>query len=905
MFGLTFITPWMLAALGLLPALWWLMRVMPPEPKAVRFPAFFLLRDLQSEAKTAVRTPWWLLLLRAIILALFIIALAEPVARLLSPLPGGDRPVLFVVDNGWAAAANWEARQEKAVELMQPLARSGRSVLVLPTAPSADQNNPVLLGPVPAGEAIEAIRAMSPQSWPSDHAAAALEAEKARASAPGYVVFLSDGTARSALDAGNMLEVIKSFAGGIDIIGDASVNNPFLLRSDTDAKPGEMSFFVERLQEEKAEKLSLLAYDEAGAVLDELSFVFPAGERSFKVAWPMPDELRGKTARITLRGINMASAVLLTGAQWRQKPVGIIADQAQKDNQSFLNEVYYLRRALEADAQISVDSLERLIEKPRAVMIWPDTAPLTAVERVKLLEWVEAGGFLVRFAGPTLAANPDDPLLPVALRYGQRAMEGSMTWEKPVALGQIADTSPLFGLNIPTDVTVTRQVLATPGPETFERTWLQLEDGTPLVTGAPMGKGTIVLAHTTAGPDWSNYCYSGLYVETLKRMIQLSNGISGYKSNLTLTPQLVMDGFGRLQAPLPTALAGPMAQDQEFSPSPRTPPGVYGDKGQFRVFTLGDAISGIYPLPDAAGSSVSGYELRDEKNYQPPLLAAAVLLLLLDILITLFLRGVLSMPRTRTAVVVLMMVLSFTANPVLAADEIAVERASKLFLAYMETGDGATDQVSHNGLQGLAKTLKLRTTVKVEGVVGVNPETDKLFYYPFIYWPMTSMQRPLSLSAAREVQNYISRGGMIIFDTRDGQFGGVGGETIGLRKLRELTQNMQVPSLVKVGSGHILERSFYLLDTFPGLYAGGDVWVEKDPNPNFDAVTSIVIGGNDWAAAWSQDAGDRGRFVPTPGGEQQRERAYRVGINMVMMALAGNYKADQVHIPYILERIGR
>ena len=41
------------------------------------------------------------------------------------------------------------------------------------------------------------------------------------------------------------------------------------------------------------------------------------------------------------------------------------------------------------------------------------------------------------------------------------------------------------------------------------------------------------------------------------------------------------------------------------------------------------------------------------------------------------------------------------------------------------------------------------------------------------------------------------------------------------------------------------------------------------------------------------------------GGEVQREMAFRAGVNLVMYALTGNYKADQVHIPALLERLGQ
>ncbi len=47
------------------------------------------------------------------------------------------------------------------------------------------------------------------------------------------------------------------------------------------------------------------------------------------------------------------------------------------------------------------------------------------------------------------------------------------------------------------------------------------------------------------------------------------------------------------------------------------------------------------------------------------------------------------------------------------------------------------------------------------------------------------------------------------------------------------------------------------------------------------------------------------QFPVVPGGERQREMAYRFGINLLMYVLTGNYKADQVHVPAIMERLGQ
>jgi hypothetical protein len=74
-----------------------------------------------------------------------------------------------------------------------------------------------------------------------------------------------------------------------------------------------------------------------------------------------------------------------------------------------------------------------------------------------------------------------------------------------------------------------------------------------------------------------------------------------------------------------------------------------------------------------------------------------------------------------------------------------------------------------------------------------------------------------------------------------------------------------------------------------------------------DGVTPVVIGGNDWAAAWAVN--DMGAPLLPVGrgmaGERQREIAYRFGINLIMHVLTGNYKSDQVHVPALLERLGQ
>ena len=112
---LTFAAPLVLAALAALPAIWWLLRVTPPQPRRIDFPPLRILADLLPQRETPARTPWWLLALRLALAALLILAAAGPIWN---PAAGGGGrgPLLLAVDNGFTAAHDWRERSAFAIE---------------------------------------------------------------------------------------------------------------------------------------------------------------------------------------------------------------------------------------------------------------------------------------------------------------------------------------------------------------------------------------------------------------------------------------------------------------------------------------------------------------------------------------------------------------------------------------------------------------------------------------------------------------------------------------------------------------------------------------------------------------------------------------------------------------------
>ncbi len=477
-------------------------------------------------------------------------------------------------------------------------------------------------------------------------------------------------------------------------------------------------------------------------------------------------------------------------------------------------------------------------------------------------------------------------------------MNGALTWKDPAKLAPFPASSPLYGLEIPADLEVRQQLLAEPVADLSSRTWAMLEDGTPLITAAPLERGLIVLVHTTATPQWSNFALSGLYVQMLQRTVSLA-GLSDTSSiaDGTLHPIQILDGTGALVPPGSTALPIDAAGFEKQLPDSTHPPGIYGRTGLRKAFNIGDRIKYVVPMPSLpTGVERSGFSGTAEINLMPWLLAASFCLFLIDWIIILILQGI-GTGRFRFAASAAAVVLCLNIAPAQAQDNVTpdmIKYAAAIHLAYVKSGSPDIDDTARRGLENLAQVLNQRTSVEPAGVVGVNPDTDDLSFFPLIYWPVGGAQQTLSPAALQNVQFYLDHGGAILFDTRDHAMGSV---TQNAMNLRGLTSGLDVPPLIRIPKDHVLTRSFYLMNSFPGRYDNANLWVEEQSVSGRDGVSSIIVGANDWASAWAG-------IAPAEGSHEQ-EMAYRFGVNLMMYALTGNYKADQVHIPYILERLGQ
>lgn len=893
-----FVTPWILAGLLGLPVLWWLLRVTPPAPRSEPFPAVRLLLGLHATEETPAHTPWWLLALRMLAATLVIVALARPVLDAGKAL-AGKGPVLVVVDNGWAAANDWTRRKEAAGTLLDRLERAGRRSALLTTAPDANNAPIAVSATMPVADLRARLAALQPMPWPSDRAAAATAMQAWKDRAGASVIYVPDGLTDGP-DFGGFSSAMRDLGPVTEICCDATPA-PLLLPPTSEAD--RLIARVAVPPRPAPSEANVLAQSGDGRTLARTTLTIPAGAGTASAPIALPPEIRNQLTRLVLEGPPSAGSVVLLDERWRRRPVGLLAGDLAAADTPFTGSIYFLKRALGPFTQLREGQADTLLKRDISVIILADRPLPPGPERDELETWVRKGGLLIRFAGPRIAeaATEDtDTLLPVHLLGGDRQLGGAMSWSQPAGLARFPPGSPFAGLAVPADVKVTRQVLAEPSVDLANRTWATLQDGTPLVTEMPMGAGRVVLFHVTANADWSDLPLSGLFVDMLRKLVDLSVGVRGTPGSTTLAPAETMDGFGLLTPP-PPAATGLRADRFGATPvSPRYPPGLYGPESGRQVLNLSTAIAAPEAAPPIAGATLETLRgAARERALGPPLLAAAIVLLCADMLISLILRGLLH--RRVAASLALLVVLGL--HPAHAL-EASPNPALDTRLGYIVSGNARVDDIARTGLEGLSEFVNLHTAATLFEPDAVTPGETDLSLYPLLYWPISADAADLTPVQTAALNDYMSRGGIIVIDTRDGGSGA--GFAPGTEDaLKRLARGLSVPTLAPLTNQHVLSHAFYLLSDFPGRFTGDTVWVQRDQDRTNDSVSPVIIGGNDWAAAWAMNPDGTNPFAVIPGGQRQRILAYRFGVNLVMYALTGNYKGDQVHVPAILQRLGQ
>jgi hypothetical protein len=930
---LSFAEPFLLLGLLSLPALWWLLRVMPPRPRRIEFPPTRLLFDIAPKEETPSRTPWWLTALRLLAAALVILAAAGPIWNPQTGLAGSSTPLVILLDDGWSAAASWDTRIKAADELIANADSDRRGVALVPLSEPARD-----ITLMPAGTARVALRQLAPKPYSIERVETLPSIERfLKATGNCEIAWLSDG-----VDTGRGPEFLEGLGKTIGdralTIFDGGTPPPLALAAAENAA-AKMTVKVLRTNGGVAAGI-VRAIDPKGSPIGEARFTFVPQARETEAAFDLPVELRNDIARLEISGERSAGAVQLLDKRWRRRAIGIVSGSTNETAQPLLASTFYLTRALAPFADVRLgdrgaphQAITQFLDQKLPMIVLADVGTLSPEIRERLAAWIEQGGVLVRFAGPRLA-QADDDLVPVKLRRGGRSLGGSLTWEKPQHLASFAADGPFAGLAVPKDITVNRQVLAEPDAVLATKSWASLEDGTPLVTGEHRGKGMVSLFHVSADMRWSDLPMSGSFVEMLRRIVDVSGytsspgaGVASEAKVETVAPLRTLDGFGAFGPPPSTAK--PMPADFRDRATSDHPPGFYGPAdGPLAVNALA-AADRIAPLDSSAlRARRAGYTNAEPRDLRGILLSTSLALFLIDAIVVAMLGGgIAALLRRRAAPAALAFV--FVLATMLAApqpsradnnDDFAIKAVSQTRLAYVVTGNSDVDSIVKAGMSGLTLFLAQRTALEAGDPVGVDPAHDELAFFPLIYWPVVPGAPKPPQDAINRIDAYMKQGGTVVFDTRDAIEAppGDGGasQTPGMQALRNILASLDVPELEPVPREHVLTKTFYLLRDFPGRFNTGQTWVETLPRDDDDeaasrparggdGVSPIIITSNDLAGAWALRPDGQPMLPLTPGEPRQREFAFRAGVNIVMYTLTGNYKADQVHAPALIERLGQ
>ena len=219
--------------------------------------------------------------------------------------------------------------------------------------------------------------------------------------------------------------------------------------------------------------------------------------------------------------------------------------------------------------------------------------------------------------------------------------------------------------------------------------------------------------------------------------------------------------------------------------------------------------------------------------------------------------------------------------------------ASDLQVVQLQTGGNWNSRPY--GMPRLLWETTQRTSIEVKlEVMAMQADAENLFRYPFLYWTGAGGFPELSEEQVKRLRRYVRYGGTILVDNSDAEPSGA----FDLSIRRAFERILPEQSFVRLDPKHVVYKSFYLVDQ----QAGRTLRVPYLENIEIDNRAAVIYSQNDMAGAWSRDPFGRWEFQVTPGGQRQREMAFRLGINIIMYALCLDYKADLVHTPFILKR---
>ncbi|OGR82331.1 MAG: hypothetical protein A3J74_04095, partial [Elusimicrobia bacterium RIFCSPHIGHO2_02_FULL_57_9] len=502
--------------------------------------------------------------------------------------------------------------------------------------------------------------------------------------------------------------------------------------------------------------------------------------------------------------------------------------------------------------------------------------------------WVIPGGR----AGPEAMASLD-PWLP--------AQFGSLVWGEGSGLkpGPQADPNLWKGFELG-KVLVGRYYLlqVKPGSETRFKS----SSGYPLLVTGKHGEGRIAVWASALDASWTNMALKPLFALWVQDILDSIAPGSKTTENYDLKVGQPLLRVWDTQEPAPASvrLRDPEGRsttlwlkDRRVEYEQTIVPGLYSlsahASGRQSVYAVNlDRSSGesdLTPLSEPPWKMVKLENLAADfwlevygREARGALLGLA--------LACLFLEMFLSLPRTAAAVWLLVLCLGASAS---------AQQGDRLVWSQLKLGaQWDPYPEAHREILGMLSAVTSVLSWPERRVLTLKDQN--IFFSPLVVLAGRSQPPALDEEELSRLRQYLLAGGLLWIE----DVSGASTSSFDAWVRRTLAQALPESPLTLLGPDHVIFKTFFLLRAVGGCATGaghleGVSWAGR---------TAVIYSRNDLLGVWPKDALGKPLYpCSSAGGETQRVNGRKLAINIMMYALTGNYKADAVHQPYLLQKM--
>ncbi|MBN8646846.1 MAG: DUF4159 domain-containing protein [Caulobacterales bacterium] len=874
-YSLQFLSPIALFVLVALPIIYIVSRFVPKPPKSINFGAIFILKNIIAPRPIPKHAPLWLKILRLFLAGIFILACAMPILQNPNSAKIISKDILLVIDDDVANANEFNQIKNELKNFIDIESTKNNALKLVVQNCNSKTLNPIN-SPQNAKNYIDTI---IPKPIICDKGNYIKTLGDIR---ENYrVIYIANNV--NQLNDAKFFEILNRISNGDLIIRRPNINFA-IIESANIEKNGLRLNIISNGQFSK----KITIFGENSKVL--ISNNIHNGGNFIEIS----QNILRMAQYLKIEGQNNAAATYIIDA-FNRRPL-ILTPKANSSDQPLLSDANFINSAMEIIGDVK--NYEGKIDfkaAPNAI-IFGDVENFDDVETNALMQYLKNGGTIIRFLGPKSLSKEESPFFTAPINLVPHILSTGFAVEN-LSIAPLPKNSIFSDIEFPQKINIGQSILLK-SANNDAKTLINLSDGAPLLSMREIGAGKLYMFHTSAAPIWSDIGLSNLQLAFLKRIILQTSAkaipASTLEANVILRPRIVIDENGNLSKntngikPFITPITNQTKVDNDHYA------GIYEGDGASLVINAGTNIKELKPqnLPKS-----QDFE-NDTKS-----LALYSYLLFFGFILLLIDNMILNLPKfsfkKASGIVSALIIFAFLIPHPTNAQTKSQEKSDDIKLTFLITPDNITNEQAKAGLNGISQILRRRTNIEPSGIIGLDPSKDELAKHPIIYWLLPKTSQSLPLEAVQNLNKYMQNGGILFIDTRGLSMEPKRAQDI----LKTAVNGLKIPPLEKVPPEHVLKKTFYILQNFPGFYSNASLWVQSDATTNYsanDGVSPIIISNGDLARAWAQKTPENG--FDAINDDFAHELSLRVGINIYLYALTGQYKADQVHVRSLLER---